>query len=34
MKPNWLLITQNDDHSYLDPFAPTLQEHPADVGVA
>ena len=34
MKSNWLLITQNNDHSYLNAFAQTLQEHPADVGVA
>ena len=33
MKSNWLLITQNNDHSYLNAFAQTLQEHPADVGV-
>ena len=33
MKSNWLLITQNNDHSYLNAFAATLQEHPADVGV-
>ena len=33
MKSNWLLITQNNDHSYLNYFAQTLQEHPADVGV-
>ncbi len=31
MKSNWLLITQNNDHSYLNAFAATLQEHPADV---